>query len=398
MVRFIKILFLLFTGTRAAASALSSPTGSLKRDQNDLMSASRLMARAARRSGGEASRSEVYTSPNVLRILRVLPKDLFEYMFPRANEDRGTAEPYGSYTYYNFLKAASMWPRFCDESDAGSGDLDMLCKRELASMFAHFAQEVGEHNHGSEYELWRQGLYHLTEMGCSDDPSQSGCEYTGGSCDCGTWQGEIWKCPVGVKYFGRGAKQLSYNFNYAPFSYAVFGDVNTLLQAPWRVVARDKEDGWLAFASAFWFYMTPQSPKPSMHDVVTGIWTPSPGDISGGRLGGFGVLIMIINGGIECGNSLSSQQAINRAVYYENFLSAFDLPEEDPSTMTCANMHQFDASTSSFVPSYWDRDWVTDKSCKLVPYQTGFSIFDDPLDPEVPYEKCVKHFFGTSRL
>ena len=112
--------------------------------------------------------------------------------------------------------------------------------------------------------------------------------------------------------------------------------------------------------------MTPQSPKPSMH-----IWIPSPGDISGGLLGGFGVLIIIINGGIECGNSFSSQKAINRALYYENFISAFDLPKEHPSTMTCSNMHQFDPSSSSFVPTYWDRDWVTDNSWKLVPYQTG---------------------------
>lgn len=200
--------------------------------------------RASRRAGVTPSRSEVHTSPNVLRILRVLPMNLFEYMFPRANEGRGTADAYAPYTYNNFLKAASMWPRFCDESDAaGLGDLDILCKRELGSMFAHFAQEVGEHNHEPQYELWRQGLYHFTEMGCSDDPSLSGCEYTGVSCDSESWQDENWRCREGVKYFGRGAKQLSYNYNYGPFSNAVFGDVNTLLQAPWSVVAKDAEDG-----------------------------------------------------------------------------------------------------------------------------------------------------------
>lgn len=42
--------------------------------------------------------------------------------------------------------------------------------------------------------------------------------------------------------------------------------------------------------SAMWFYMTAQSPKPSMHDAVMG------------RVpGGFAATINIINGGIECG-------------------------------------------------------------------------------------------------
>lgn len=36
------------------------------------------------------------------------------------------------------------------------------------------------------------------------------------------------------------------------------------------------EDGYVAFASALWFFMTPESPvKPSIHEVVTGFWTPN---------------------------------------------------------------------------------------------------------------------------
>ena len=128
-------------------------------DQTSSMSATMMMERAARRVGGEPSKDEVYASPNVIRIQRVLPESLFNYMFPRANEGLGPSEGNGPYTYYNFLKAAAMWPGFCDES-ASSTDLDTLCKKELASMFAHFSQEVGEHDSGSQYELWRQGLYY----------------------------------------------------------------------------------------------------------------------------------------------------------------------------------------------------------------------------------------------
>jgi hypothetical protein len=366
-------------------------------DQTSAMSPTQMMKRAARRAGGVPSPTEVYASPNVQRIQRVFPESLYTYMFPRANLGKGPGAGNGPYSYFNFLKAAAMWPGFCSEA-ASTVDLDVMCKKELASMFAHFSQEVGEHDAGSPIPMWRQGLYWYTEMGCSDNPSQSGCEYRGGTCDTSTWMGQIWQCPAGVKYFGRGAKQLSYNFNYGPFSYALFGDVNVLLKDPSLVVANDDVNGWMAFASAFWFYMTPQSPKPSMHDAVVGFWTPSSGDISGKRVPGFGVLIMIINGGIECGGSKEIAQAQNRIDYYKGFLQGFGLPAEDPATMGCKNMQQFDSSSSAFKPSYWEESWSTQScgvSCQLVSYQTGFSIFDDPTQADIPYNKCIQYYYGA---
>jgi hypothetical protein len=363
---------------------------------SDPMSPELLLERSARRPT-IPTEAEVYASANVIRIQRVFPESLFDYIFPMANMGLGPHPDNGPYTYYNFLKAAAMWPHFCSEAKDGSADLDEVCKKELVSMFAHFAQEVGAHDDHSPIPTWRQGLYWFTEMGCSDDPSKPGCEYRGGTCDSTTWQGETWPCPPGVKYFGRGAKQLSYNFNYGPFSYALFKDVTVLLNNPSLVVAKDETNGWMALASAFWFYMTPQSPKPSMHDVVVGYWTPSAGDRAGNRLPGFGVLIMIINGGIECGGSVEVQQAANRITYYTNFLTAFGLPAEAPSTLTCTRMQQFDQSSSGFTPSYWEKSWSTlpcGHSCQLVSYQTGFSMFDDPDSPDTPYEKCINYYFG----
>lgn len=354
------------------------------------------MKRAARRST-VPSDTDVLSSPNVVRIMRVLPESVFNILFPRANEGRGPGVGNGPYTYFNFLNAAAMWPAFCNESYQ-STDLDALCKRELASMFAHFSQEVGEHDPHSQYPQWQQGLYYYNELGCSNDPSSSGCEYRGGTCDASTWMGQIWQCPAGIKYFGRGAKQISYNFNYGPFSYALFGDVNVLLKSPWLVTSNDQTNGWLALASAFWFYMTPQSPKPSMHDVVTGFWIPSSGDRAGKRVPGFGVLIMIINGGIECGGSSEVQQAANRIEFYKGFQQALGLTADDPTTLGCAGMLQFDSSSSAFTPSYWEQSWSTQAcgvSCQLVSYQTGFSIFDDPLAPDVPYNKCIQYYFGS---
>jgi hypothetical protein len=377
----------------------SCPRPSFPGDQTANMSPTEMMKRAARRSGGVPSDAEISSSPNVIRLKRVFPESLFNFMFPNANAGRGPLPGSGPYTYANFLKAAAMWPDFCNSSATAGADLDTLCKRELASMFAHFAQEVGEHDPHSSIPEWRQGLYYYTELGCSEDPKASGCEYRGGTCDVSTWMGQIWQCPAGTKYFGRGAKQLSYNFNYGPFSYAMFGDVDVLLKEPSLVVANDSVNGWLGLASALWFYMTPQSPKPSMHDVVAGYWQPSSGDISGNRLPGFGVLIMIINGGIECGGSTEIAQAANRITYYKAFLSALGLPAESDASMTCTRMQQFDASSSAFTPSYWEQSWSTQAcgvSCQLVSYQTGFSIFDDPLSPDTPYSKCIQFYFGTS--
>ena len=80
------------------------------------------------------------------------------------------------------------------------------------------------------------------------------------ACDPSTWQGRTWPCGKSggawQKYYGRGAKQLSYNFNYGPFSDAMFGTVSRLLENPDLVAST-----WLNLASATWFYAYPQPPK-----------------------------------------------------------------------------------------------------------------------------------------
>ena len=77
----------------------------------------------------------------------------------------------------------------------------------------------------------------------------------------------------------------------------MFGDASVLLAKPDRVAS----EGWLAFASALWVYMTPQSPKPSMHDIVTGFWQPNEADLAAGFKLGFGATINVFKGSLECG-------------------------------------------------------------------------------------------------
>ncbi|KAK0581656.1 hypothetical protein LWI29_016456 [Acer saccharum] len=72
-----------------------------------------------------------------------------------------------------------------------------------------------------------------------------------------------------------------------------------------------------SFKSAFWFWMTPQSPKPSCHNVITGRWQPSAADRSAGRVPGYDVITNIINGG-ECSHGKDSR-VDDRIGYYKRY-------------------------------------------------------------------------------
>jgi hypothetical protein len=80
----------------------------------------------------------------------------------------------------------------------------------------------------------------------------------------------------------------------------------------------------LAFKTAIWFWMTPRSPKPSCHDVMTNTWTPTPADVAGGRLPGFGLTTNIINGGLECSGTGTVQgQEADRIGYFKRYAALF---------------------------------------------------------------------------
>eukprot|EP01067_Filipodium_phascolosomae_P005690 Filipodium_phascolosomae@DN3779_c0_g1_i1.p1 len=222
---------------------------------------------------------------NVKVVEAFLTEEKFEFVFSWRN---------AAYTYTGFLKAIGKFPGFCmNYSDGRDGDA--ICRKSLAVMFAHFGQETGGHDKNVATPEWRQALVHVREMTWTEDKENG----YAGECNPDTWQGKKWPCgkfPSGAfkSYFGRGAKQLSYNYNYGPFSEFIYGTVDTLLQEPAAVA-----DTWLNFASAVFFYLFPQPPKPSMLFVMDGTWQPNARDISNGLVAGFGVSIQIINGGVE---------------------------------------------------------------------------------------------------
>lgn len=322
---------------------------------------------------------------NVKRVESIIKESDWDFLFPlRAPE----------YTYTNFLKAIGKFPAVCGTYTDGR-DSDAICRKTLATMFAHFAQETGGHESWRDIPEWRQALVYLREVGWVE--GQKG-GYNG-ECNADIWQGQTWPCGKDkdgdfLSYFGRGAKQLSYNYNYGPFSEAMYGDVRTLLDKP-ELVA----DTWMNLASAVFFFVYPQPPKPSMLHVIDGTWQPNDRDKANGLVTGFGVTIQIINGGVECGGADENAQSLNRITYYKEFAKYLNVPVPADEVLGCKKMKQFDEGGAGALPIYWEQDWGWSNdtadgktySCQLVGYQTPYTAFK-----EGDYTKCVQHFFNVN--
>jgi len=206
---------------------------------------------------------------NVQRAMRVLTREKWEYLVPLRKD---------FYTYDNFMQGLAAFPGIC--SDKGEGyahlSLDEVCAREFAYMFAHFSQEVGAHwsGVGGIDEEWRQSLYIRSEEACTL-PNWGGdyCNYYPTWDEWTVHDNAYPRRDSSQSYHGRGPLQMSWNYQYGPFSKQLFGDQFILLDWPERIITDGHGvETWLA---AFWFYSTPQPPKPSMHEVATGLWVPN---------------------------------------------------------------------------------------------------------------------------
>jgi len=219
------------------------------------------------------------------------------------NETWAKAKPDTSYTVD--------YGAFC------SGNNLQTNKRELAAFFAQIAHET---RHGEDGK-YNDGLMFTHELNIA-------LTYTADN--------EDYPAVKGKKYYGRGPMELSYNGNYGYASTCIFGDKNVLLNNPDLV----QNDPIIAFKTAIYFWMTPQLPKPSAHDVMTGIWQPSAADKATGRTPGFGMTINIINGLIECnkGNGVSSMN--DRIGYYHHFLKLMGASDPD-CACDCGSMKPY---------------------------------------------------------
>ncbi|MFO0547995.1 MAG: glycoside hydrolase family 19 protein [Polyangiaceae bacterium] len=242
----------------------------------------------------------------------LLDEARFEELFPHRADPACSGE---LFTYAALIAAAAEFPTFASE-----GSLDAR-KRELAAFLANISHETtgGWPTAPDGPQAW--GLCFREEVGCE---SGACTQY----CDASNQQ---YPCAPGKTYHGRGPMQLSWNYNYG-----AAGDALglPLLAEPERVA----NDGATAFLTALWFWQTPQAPKPSCHDVMTGAWQPSPADTAAGREPGFGMTVNIINGGIECGQPTPPQVA-DRIAFYERYCQVLGV---DPGpALDCATMDHY---------------------------------------------------------
>lgn len=166
------------------------------------------------------------------------------------------------------------------------------------------------------------------------------------------------------------------SYNYGPAGQALGFDG---LNNP-ELVATDPV---IAFKTALWFWMTPQSPKPSSHDVMAGRYSSTAADAAANRLPGYGELRLlvplpqytsvrvlparltsntplsyncdghhrflfcscagmvtnIINGGLECGKGSVISKEEDRIGFFQRYADLLDVTTG--GNLDCANQRPF---------------------------------------------------------
>ncbi|KAG2326706.1 hypothetical protein Bca52824_009434 [Brassica carinata] len=159
------------------------------------------------------------------------------------------------YTRDSFISAANTFPNFANS----------VTRREIATMFAHFTQEVG-------YFCYIEEINGASQNYCDDRNFPQ------------------YPCAPGKLYYGRGPIQLSWNYNYAQCGQSLSVD---LLRQPELVSSNPT----LAFRTALWFWVN--NVRPVLNQ-------------------GFGATIRAINGNLEC-NGRSPDKVNARISYYRDY-------------------------------------------------------------------------------
>jgi hypothetical protein len=228
---------------------------------------------------------------------------LFNYFPDSSWNELFPNRPPDFYSFDSFVAAAERFPDFLTVGDSA------IRKKELAAFLANISFETGWIEGHGGFSKW--GLHYIEE----NIPEEHKKNYS----DVSSTE----YAPVhGKTYQGRGPIQLSWNYNYGLFSEAWFGNKQKLLINP-DIVANDS---LVAFASAIWFWMTPQYTKPSCHDIMVGNWKPTEEDLCKGRFPGFGSTINVINGGLECGHEKDLARTVYRSRWFEFFCNHFQIP------------------------------------------------------------------------
>lgn len=241
-------------------------------------------------------------------LYKITRSDLHNATHTVVRQDQGWDEAWAKQKEYKVEEVN--YNSFCNSTDPA------MNKIELAAFFAQAAHET---RHGADGSF-KDGLMLKQELS---------------SANSYIADNKIYPAVEGKKYYGRGPLQLSYNGNYGAASEVIFGDKNKMLSDPDLV----SKDAVIAFETAIYFWMTPQSLKPSAHQVITGSWHPTAEEKLKGWTPGFALVTNIINGAIECNQGEDIPAMKNRVNYYRYFLKEFGVT--DTRQCSCAVMPPF---------------------------------------------------------
>jgi len=367
-----------------------------------------------------------------------LTKETFDDLFQKSNLGWGPSDC-RPYNYKTFIIAARYFPRFGNEhvtKDPEGNWLntnytsDETYKRDVAAFFSHAIQETGENDIDLYKKLsnktqaddcfYRGGFFNWFEGGPKSslvqnfglDPNDGVlCTDSGKYCDEGTDNKWFYPCANGTSgkfdkgcYFGRGAIQISYNFNYGLLNRFLQtqgikhnGELIDILKNPNLVMT--KTDPPLSMLASLWFYMTPQSPKPAMHDIVIGNWVSPDKEYAGGV---FGPTSLVINN--ECNGEDPTDPGgpgENRRIKaFRWFTNYFKVPfcSGEKKTLSCKEFNKasksFDFQDGRFVANSWDVNWDTSWNpnnpctCIMEKYENFIQAFDPKLMPQFSAENA----------
>ncbi|KAI1707731.1 chitinase class I domain-containing protein [Ditylenchus destructor] len=328
-------------------------------------------------------------------------KEMFSDLFPYANIGWGPNACF-PYSYEGFVIAARYFPGFGTTSPQNGLSEKENTRRDVATFLAHAIQETGLNDislySGGRSEaqadncFYRGGLFNWFEGGPVSaflNPSSPGyqpkdgdqCYVNGRYCS----PSEFYPCGNGTSgdyyescYFGRGAIQISYNYNYGQFQdWLATQNIHVdLLTNPNLVMTSTNPP--LALMASLWFYMTPQPPKPAMHDIILGRWVAGSVNEAAGYSGPiFGPTSLVINN--ECMGedpTAPGGGGENRRIRaFKWFSQYYDVPVGNETTLTCKGMPQrLDQipQNVSYQPD-WSTTWK-DEPCQCAPASYGGNI------------------------
>ncbi|TKR87622.1 hypothetical protein L596_011992 [Steinernema carpocapsae] len=351
---------------------------------------------------------------------RWFTREMFYDFFPFANLGWGPHKCL-PYSYEAFILASRYFPEFGAGGATQGFTKREIQRRDVAAFFAHVVQETGENNldlynttlstEEASGCFYRGGFFNWFEGGPNSDfiatqnrtftvQDAKLCSAKGRYCSSNK-ENDFWfPCADSEDiearnltfkgcYFGRGPLQLSWNYNYGQFEHFLRTkkiDVN-LLEEPNLILT--KMDPPLAMLASLWFYMTPQPPKPSMHDVVMGNWRPSTKNRRAGYEGSvFGPTSLIINK--ECGGEDAEEPGgpgeSRRIKAFKWFCKHLNVTAGPERTMSCKGMLEgFDANPHkySWQPA-WSTMWKTQPcDCEPANYNGALPFYDPKFYPDV---------------